>query len=63
MGCWGGGKATGKKNKECSGKAERASCGTRSGGMVSPYLHQWSADVEKGGVGGRECFFFFLKWD
>lgn len=56
MGCWGGGKAAGKKNKECSGKAERANCGTRSGGMVSPCLHQRSADVEMGGVGGRKWF-------
>lgn len=56
MGRWGGGKAAGKKNKECSGKAKRGSCGARSGGMVSPCLQQRSADVERGGVGSRECF-------
>lgn len=55
MGCWGGGKAAGKKNKECSGKAERGSCGARSGGTVSPCLQQRSANVERGGVESREC--------
>lgn len=56
MGCWGGGKSAGKENKECSGKAERGSRGARSGGMVSPCLHQRPADVEREGMEGRECF-------
>lgn len=64
MGCWGGGKAAGKKNKECSGKAKRAICGARSGGMVSPCLHQRSADAEEGRSGrqGMLCFSNRIKY-
>lgn len=47
-----------RKTRSVQERQKRVSCGTKSGGMMSPCLHQRSADVEMGGSGGQGMLFF-----